>query len=530
MPETTNNDPYAPYRSADPFDPHMVPEPVLDAHPTWIDLYYAAWESAWRHVVLRPDMPQPRYLDEALMPHRIWIWDTCFMALYARYAADAFPGIESLDNFYHILYGDRNGGATIHFSDNPPLFAWVEELCDDVVPNDARLRWILDDGAFLQRHFEYMEAGPEAIGTQQPHTLVARTAARHEAGYLWRGNTSGMDNTPRGRTACNDDAANPIGQIQESPGIYWLDLLAQQSLAAGSIAQLADRLGRDALADRFRQLQRAKNTLLGRYYWNEDDGIHYDILALAPEELDRRLAANEDIHCRVPTIASYWPLLAGACSSQQAASLAAKASDPVWFGGEIPYPTLARRDAEYRPGGRYWRGGVWLPTAYMATKALERHGYGALADANAERLIAMMVDTYHNCEPHTIWEAYAPSHPAPATHKNDHGTVRTDFCGWSALGPIALLIENVLGFRRVSGRERLLEWHIHRRDRHGIRALRFGDVQASLIHDEGHITVESNGDFTLRVLGRGVAQVEHAIAPGTTLITAPDTSRQETRS
>ena len=41
----------------------------------------------------------------------------------------------------------------------------------------------------------------------------------------------------------------------------------------------------------------------------------------------------------------------------------------------------------------------------------------------------------------------ARSTAAPATDKDGRTTVRPEFCGWSALGPISMLIEHVLGFR-----------------------------------------------------------------------------------
>ena len=35
-----------------------------------------------------------------------------------------------------------------------------------------------------------------------------------------------------------------------------------------------------------------------------------------------------------------------------------------------PLPSLARNDPDFRPDGAYWRGSVWLPTAYMTVKAV----------------------------------------------------------------------------------------------------------------------------------------------------------------
>ena len=82
----------------------------------------------------------------------------------------------------------------------------------------------------------------------------------------------------------------------------------------------------------------------------------------------------------------------------------------------------------------------------MAIKAIEKYGYHEEADAIAEKVINQQLAAYRNIEPHTIWECYSPSGNTPST---EHGRrARPEFCGWSALGPISLFIENVLDLRR----------------------------------------------------------------------------------
>ena len=83
--------------------------------------------------------------------------------------------------------------------------------------------------------------------------------------------------------------------------------------------------------------------------------------------------------------------------------------------------------------------------------------------------------------------------------------MRPDFCGWSALGPISMMIENVVGIN-ADGVKREVVWRLRRKDRHGVRRLRFGGVEASLVYDDGSIEIESSGPFTLRV-GERVFQI-----------------------
>ena len=94
--------------------------------------------------------------------------------------------------------------------------------------------------------------------------------------------------------------------------------------------------------------------------------------------------------------------------------------------------------------GKYWRGSVWLPTAYATLRGLTRYGYHTEAQKIASTLVEHMCRTYFEYEPHTIWECYSPSEYKPAMQTDNKTVVRPDFCGWSALGPIAIYIENVL--------------------------------------------------------------------------------------
>jgi hypothetical protein len=112
-----------------------------------------------------------------------------------------------------------------------------------------------------------------------------------------------------------------------------------------------------------------------------------------------------------------------------------------------------------------------------------------------------MLETYRSYEPHTIWEAYNPERPMPATGKDNKYIVRPDFCGWSALGPVSMFIENVLGFYDVDAFTKTVKWRKHRDDRHGIRGLHLGDVRLSLLAEGDQIKVQTSGPCTLEVNG-----------------------------
>ena len=94
MPNISRNfDPAAEWKS-------HIPVPVNEEHPEYLELYWKAWELAHDHIKDIPGLPQTPYMDEGAGPYDIWIWDTCFMLFFFKYAPDIFPEIEWRGNFY----------------------------------------------------------------------------------------------------------------------------------------------------------------------------------------------------------------------------------------------------------------------------------------------------------------------------------------------------------------------------------------------------------------------------------------------
>ncbi len=455
-----------------------------------VELYHKTWEIAAGRVRKGPEgLPASPYLDENCYEDQIWIWDTCFMVLFAKYAPKHFPGVESLDNLYKPMHEGAATPLRIHWPDNPPLFAWTEREYFKFTGDKARLDKILNKKRYLQKHFDWF-AGVKAGDSMPCSPQRTQLNAVGEDGFTWSGRASGMDNTPRGRDAGGYDK------------ILWVDAIAQQALSAHCMAEMHLSLGNKPEAaswqKRYETLKRKINTL----YWDEKDGFYYDI------------AVSDKQPCRLKTPASYWPLLAQVASPEQARRMVAHLMNPDEFGGQYPVPTLARSDKEYNhQTGDYWKGGIWLPMTYMCVKALETYGYYKEADDIAEKMIHQQLATYKKVEPHTIWECYSPGADEPST---EHGRrVRPDFCGWSALGPIALFIENVLGFREVSAAANEVNWCLNKsKGMHGIRNLSFGGVTTDIVYDgKNTVTVKSNKPYTLIINGK-----KHSIRQGTTTL------------
>ena len=359
---------------------------------------------------------------------------------------------------------------------------------------------VYSEKRYLQRWFDLFEKfTPE----DPPRTgILATPHLRREGdvGYHWDGGRSGMDNTPRGRKGEKDLGPKSPADCPNNPDLLWIDAYSQQALAALYISRIAELLGDIGGAAEWRAKYAAKKAKINELYWDEEDGFYYDILA------------RDRSKCKVPTIASYWALLAEVPSPRQRAKMIGKLTDENWFGGPVPTPSLARKDADFWPSGGYWRGGVWMPTTYMTLKGLDRFGEHALARELAKKIVGSMYDTWKTYEPHTIWECYSPTEPKPATYAKKKGaTARPDFCGWSALGPISLFIEDIIGIKEANAFLNMLvcDFAPVIRGRAGVENYRFGKVTCSVIATTDRIEVESDAAFLLRANGR-----DYAVRPG----------------
>ena len=483
-----------------------IPEAVFDKEPGYVDMYRKAWEIASGRVKSIEGLPQNPYMDEACWDTHIWIWDTAFMAFFTKYTPQYFPGVESLKNFYLTMH-DSKGDLPIGIQhpDNPPLFAWCEYSnwhFNQATSFGKGEKSAVKTIGFLIKHYQFFNNVPKGTRFGGAPTVLEHICNEQgkTKGYLWNGVASGMDNTPRGRVF---GLANTL----------WIDALAQQGLSALYIARLARETGDQSTAEEYqRNYEQIKKTV-NDLYWDSEDNAYYDI------HRESELGAVR--YSKILTPASFWPLMAEMASPEQAQSMINHLQNEKKLGGTVPFVSLSRDDQEFNADtGDYWRGGIWLPTSYMGIKSLEMYGHLAEADDIAERTVKHMLETYQNPDAHelnngkpTIWECYDPGRPLPSTEGGR--TARPDFCGWSALGPISMLIENILGFHVVDARERRIEWRLHQRARHGVKKLRFGNIVTDIIYDgKTEVTVECSEPFTLVING-----ISHNMDAGPNYIT-----------
>ena len=482
-----------------------LPIPICEEHPEYGGFYEKAWELARDHVKDIDGMPQNPYMDEAFCATQLWIWDTCFMSLFCKFAGEVFPGVESFQNFYSVLYEGKllpkvippenepdwtettpgvPAHIMVHIADNPPLFAWSEYENALIHGDREYLRTLLYGKQSLQRHYEWFESQREK---RKIHGVLAPNCLIHEPyGYKWEGARSGMDNTPRGRTEI------PSPKRPNNPDMYWLDAICQQALSARIIARLFAMVGDGENEKIWNGKFEEKKKIVNELYWDPEDRFYYDI------------DCNDHHFYKVKSVASFWPLIAGIASAEQAKALVKHVSNADTFGGILPFSSVARNDPEFSKDGKYWRGAMWLPTTYMALRGMSEYGFHKEAHEAAVSVLDYMWKTYQSYEPHSIWEAYAPEGYRPATCTDDVRIVRKDFCGWSALGPISVYLEYVLGFHSIDAFDRTLRWHrpADIKGKIGVRNLRFGDVVTDIIAEGKHVCVSSNAPYTLEINGK----------------------------
>jgi len=444
-----------------------LPSPVMEDSPEYIELYWKTWQLAFDHYK-KPPQGSPfvsDYIDEAFSPC-IYQWDSFFMIMFARYAHNLFPAIQSLDNFYSRQHENgyicreifeesgkdylfEGGDNTI----NPPLFSWTEMESYKLTGDKSRFEAVLPA---IIKYTEWLELYRKKAGTKH--------------GLYWQtGFGSGMDNTPRSGSA-------------------WTDMSAQMVMCYNDIAEMYTEIGKKADGEKYKVKAKEIADKINKFMWNEEDGLYYDL-------------DDEGNQVKCKTVACFWPMLAGIASKDQAEKMINNLKDPKTFWRSTPFASLAASDPNFQSDGKYWLGSVWAPTNVMIIKGINKYreilGSQEFAVTAVQKYLDAIYRTYKKTG--TIWENYSSELDMRGVWS------RPDFVGWSGCGPIQLLIENILGFR-PQGADSKLEWNINRVDRHGINNLCFGDITASLICEKRtsvkspcSITVKSNHPFELTV-------------------------------
>jgi glycogen debranching enzyme len=478
----------------------LLPEPRFDDQPGYADMYWKAWELAFRnfHEPAAGTGFVSQFIDAAFNQN-IFAWDTCFMTLFTNVAHPLVPGIASLDNFYARQHEsgeicreiDRATGKDFKAWVNPgkPLYsAWgfnIESPKPPVtikyvgreaprIPSKVTLDG-LDHPIFAWAEMEsYRTTGDKArlALVYEPLVRFYRSLREHlrQGNGLYMTDWASMDNSPR----------NPY----LNAGGTGIDISCEMVLFANEMAEMARLLGRpETEAEGFDRDSSKLTSLIDRLMWDVEKRFYYDLT------VDGKPAP-------IKTVAAFWALLSGVAGGPRGTRLVAELNDPATFGRLHPVPTVAADQPLYNPKGEYWRGSAWAPTTTMVVRGLEKAGYRRSARSLALQDLAVTYQVF--AKTGTVWENYAPDAPEPGNQ------AKPDFVGWSGIAPILYLLEYAVGLKPDAPANTLV-WDIQATKRLGCRRYRFNghvaDLDAVPDTDGEHwtLSVRSDGAFTLKV-------------------------------
>ena len=448
----------------------LLPEPVAEAYPDLIDLYWQSWRMAWEKLSFgnRRNGFAPAYMEEGY-DELIYQWDSIFISMYGRYGRRLFPAMGALDNFYgkqepdgyiQRIYSKTTGlkvlepGATYTVT-NPPLFAWAEWDYFRITGDSSRLKNVLP---VLERYDHWLEIHQRSV-------IVP--------GMYWQtGFDSGMDNMPR----------------PEAEMAGWVDATLQQVLAAKYLALISAQIGNSVKARAWKKTFASRCDDVNRIAWSEQDGIYYDV------NKNRQFTG-------VKHLGAFWSLLADTADQSKTLRLVEHLREPMEFFRPHLFPSLAASDPNYSPTASYWLGGVWAPTNYMVIRGLAHHHFYSFAREaalnhlkNMSAVFSAILDA-NRIDPnetgdnlHTIWECYNPEKTIPCTRADAYFLGRQDFAGWTALGPITLFIEQVIGLEIIGSKNRVV-WRLNDAHQIGLKNFDLGPNNlVSLIADQEKAT------------------------------------------
>ncbi len=451
----------------------VLPTPIFDGHDDYISCYYKAWEIAFSH--LRQPVKDSGFVSnfiDSAFNDCLFMWDSSFITLFARYANQVFPFQKTLDNFYAMQHKDGFICRTIYEKNGKDRFGRFDPSATG--PNILALsEWL---------YFENMGDVERLRDVYAPlrafHIWLRKNHTWRDGSYYSSGWGCGMDNVPR---------LQPGYDVQFSNGkMIWVDTCLQQLLNAKILLKINQVLRlHDDVRDLEEEVVRLTPLINGRL-WDDQSQFYYDLW-------------ENDEWNMVKHLGAYWALLAEVVPEDKVAGFVAHLENEKEFNRPNPIPTLSADHPEYSPVGSYWKGGVWAPTNYMVLRGLTKNGYDGLAYKIADKYLKNIVEVYDKTG--TLYENYAPE-------KAEQGTpAKANFVGWTGLAPIAIFFEYVLGIQSDAARNRIV-WNVNRIERHGVENYPFGVntkidlLCSSRVNEEEEPIVVAKSDVDVEIVVR----------------------------
>lgn len=264
-----------------------------------------------------------------------FLWDTCFQNL-AYEELSPFLAKEFLLQFADTQRCDGKIEQFICSTwgrpeySQPPLAGWAT----------LRIAKKENDEKFLKKMLTCLEKNNE--------WWLNNRMTRYGVIYCPHGLETGQDDSPRfdkGFTLACDMNSYLLSQMRAT-------------------AEIAKMLGQNGKAKKWNKTADCFAGKIVDVLYCEKDNIFYDI----------NLKSGKRI--KLVSCSSLLPLWAGVplCEEKRNKMIENYLLDEKHFYGNIPFPSVAYSEKCYRPE-LWWRGPVWMPTAYLLTELLEKYGY-----------------------------------------------------------------------------------------------------------------------------------------------------------
>ncbi len=426
------------------------------------------WNTVWDAVNRRPYVTASRnWVAPKFGGFGVWLND----ALYHALMAGLFDAELARENLRVALAGATPQG-------NLPCLltgrdAWVDR---SQPPIGAFIAWMLYRrtgardllelayGPLLRNHdWWWRERDGNGDGLVEYGTSAVG-AGLYRGTKLAAKDESSMDNSP-----VHDEAVlNPRTGTLDAADVGLNSLLA---LDGEMLARMARALGDAEAAERLDRRAGALRERIRTKLWDEERGVFAN-----------RLWSGRFVRSLAPT--SFYPLLAGAASPEQAEALLRLLRDERKFGGPWLLPSVARDDPAFGDNV-YWRGRIWPPLNFLVYCGLRRYGFEAEASAVAENGYRLFMGEWraHRRCPENFNAVTGAACDQPDTD---------GFYGWGALLPLMSVAE-AIDVNPWNG------WEVT----HGGKDGRVGPVMtpagaAVATTEAGRFTLEIAGGWTLR--------------------------------
>ena len=469
----------------------ILPSPFWKGNEDAIDMYWKTWQIAFRNIKDPAEKSGfiSSYIDTAYNGN-IFMWDSSFITMFARYGSRAYPFQRTLDNFYakqhpdgficREIWGETGEDCFERFdptSTGPNLLPWSEMVYFQHFGDVQRIQKVFP---VLSGYYQWW--------------MLNRTWK--DGSYWTSGWGSGMDNQPR--------VPAPYNPIFSNGHMTWIDACLQQLFIGKLLVDFGFYIERWQEIEDIEDGTKSLKKYIHDYLWDPKTSFLYDRYA------DGSLGPLKGI-------GAFWALWTDVLEKEELTAFVENLKNKETFYRPHPIPSIPANHEKYQADGRYWQGGVWAPTNYMIIRGLQNKGFRSLAFDLARKHHQQVLEVFKKTG--TFWEYYAPETADPGL------LARPDFVGWTGLVPVAILLESIFGLK-PDALKNTLEWDVQLTDEYGVERYPIGPEgmltlkcdSRSSVSQKPRITIQSNISLKLKLKWGENEELEADINPGNNTI------------